>query len=194
MRRGCSQQTSCWLLAATLFFWTHSGARSVDPTPQQSIERRLHHGAVVFTIGSSTTDPINNSNPDSAFCGTCHMRRIGNLLANPELTVTALALAKLWGAHCIDHQGMNVCYGVKGPLAKLMPKEGLAVGGTIAFKPDKAEIGPTFLAHEVSHGSQWALLGSWFLPAYAGGAVYQGAGRGCNPLESSANHGYRHGC
>lgn len=97
-------------------------------------------------------DPINNVDLDGQICWSCAGRRVGNLVRHPVKTVGSWALAKVSGAHCTDHKGMNVCYGVKGPLCSLMPKDGLTLGGTVLFKPRKGQVPATLLAHEVSHG------------------------------------------
>lgn len=89
---------------------------------------------------------------------------------------------------------MNVCYGVKGPLTRIMPKTGLTAGGTILLKKQKKDIEPAFLAHEVSHGSQFAALGPAFLPSYVGGEIGARVTGQCNPLERYANHGRAFGC
>src|SRR5205809_8080063 len=104
MRGGRSQRTPCWMLTASLVFGTLVAVPSVNGTRPQRAEAAWHHQAVVLNTGSSNGDPTISSDPHSAFCGTCHLRRAGNLLRHPALTLTSLALAKLWGAHCIDHE------------------------------------------------------------------------------------------
>ncbi len=82
---------------------------------------------------------------------------------------------------------MNVCYN-----SKIVPKgkRCITLGGTISCRT--SSIQPSLLAHEISHGSQWAVPG--FVKAYAAGALYEAVTGRCNPMEKGANYGERHGC
>lgn len=99
---------------------------------------------------------------------------------------------------------MWVCQGVGGRLGDVMRSFGLdesraiTIGGVVLttgrpFDVDSAEA-RRFLAHEASHGSQWAVGGNSFLGPYIAGAIYEEITGNCNPLERSANHGAEFGC
>lgn len=141
-------------------------------------------------------DPINKLDLDGKVCWSCLGRRVGNAVRHGRKTYGAWALAKLSGAQCTQHQGMNLCYGAKGPFGALVDrglggKDAVTIGGTILAR---RRISGTLLAHEVSHGSQWAATGRGFKGLYAAGWLYEkGTGR-CNPMERYANWGARHGC
>ena len=131
-------------------------------------------------------------------CWSCWGRKVVNNTINLPLTVGAKLAAKSTGAKCEGHKGMNVCYGARGWVAKLMPKGGITLGGTIIFKKQKADISAEFLAHEVSHGSQFALAGLTgpltYAVAYGASALAATVTKSCSLMERFANHGRRFGC
>ena len=170
------------------------GVRLYDPNIGRFLSIDPVEGGSCNTYDYVCGDPINQMDLDGQICWSCAGRRVANTVRHPVKTVGSWAAAKLSGAKCTNHKGMNVCYGVKGPLAKLILKDGITLGGTILFKDKQSEVPKSLLAHEVSHGSQWAILGGGFIPGYVVGAIGSWATGTCNPIERYANHGQRHGC
>ncbi|MEN9594934.1 MAG: hypothetical protein RLY23_1417 [Actinomycetota bacterium] len=173
---------------------TRMGVRAYDPHLGRFLSQDPIAGGSANDYDYVSADPINNLDLAGTHCWSCHLRRAANLLKHPVLTYGALAFARATGAKCSDYKGMNVCYRVRGPLARMMPKVGLTIGGTVLFRARPSEVPVPLLAHEVSHGTQWAAMGDGFVPAYFGGAAFQGLGLGCNPIERAANHGNAYGC
>jgi RHS repeat-associated protein len=131
---------------------------------------------------------------DPGMCLGCLGRRLGNLLWHGGLTYGSWAVARVNGAHCTSSGGMNICYGVKGPLSGVIPRDAITLGGTVLFELDESKVTRTFLAHEISHGSQFAAQGPLFVPSYIAGEGYAAVTGRCNPLELEAAFGRRHGC
>jgi RHS repeat-associated protein len=144
-------------------------------------------------------DPVNTFDLTGTVCWSCWGRKAINNTINLPFTLGAKIAAKSAGAKCENHKGMNVCYGASGWVKFLMPKSGITLGGTIIFTKKKADVSATFLAHEVSHGSQWATFGLAGGPfgygvAYGASALAGSLLKTCSPMERWANYGRRHGC
>jgi hypothetical protein len=169
------------------------GARQYSPTLGRFIEVDPVEGGSANDYDYVDGDPINQIDLDGNICWSCAGRRAVNA-ANPITHVT-WGIAKVRGARCTRAKGMNVCYN-----SKLAGKSGcLTLAGTIHCHDKSVE--PSLLAHEISHGSQWAILGPITMSVGWGvGEVSQPIVRAatpwrlCNPIERFANHGRAHGC
>jgi hypothetical protein len=169
------------------------GARQYSPTLGRFIEVDPVEGGSANDYDYVNADPINGFDLDGDICWSCHARRVKNAV-NP-VTHATWAAAKVSGARCTDYKGMNVCY-----KSRLAGKTGcITLGGTIHCAGRSAP--RSLLDHEVSHGSQWAILGPVGMPvAWVTGEAVQYVTKSvtpwrlCNPIERFANKGGRHGC
>ena len=190
-QRPTEQQTS---LQPTM----EMGARQYSPRLGRFIEQDPIEGGSANDYDYVGGDPVNRLDVTGTICWSCAARRVGNLVRHPVSTIGSYTVARLSRGKCRGYQGMNVCTGVKGPagwfIRSVLKKDAITLGGTIVSSRD--QLSGTLLAHEISHGSQYALRGSAFYPLYAAGSALQLATRGsvCNPLERYANHGRAHGC
>ena len=176
---------------------TQMGARQYSAILGRFLEVDPIEGGSSNDYDYTTADPINAYDLDGLRCWSCLARRVGNTLnpVNAVATWGSWGYNKLSGARCTKTQGMNVCYG-----SSLAGGSGcITLGGTINCH-DRS-ISPTLLAHEVSHGSQWAFFGGLqFISLWGAGEIVQKSVKiwtpwsFCNPMERWANYGARHGC
>jgi large repetitive protein len=144
-------------------------------------------------------DPINQLDLDGRRCWSCWGRKIINNTINAPITFAAKAAAKATGAKCSSYKGQNVCYGAKGVVKWLMPNKGITLGGTTIFNVGKDKVSDKLLQHEISHGSQWAVMnllgGPLAFPAhYIASGLAAFVTRSCSIFERYANHGRNNGC